>query len=107
MPIRLATVLLTAGAAVLLCPAAAGATTVVGAGNGTSDNNCLTVTGRTTRAWAAGDGGGAGGLAVSLPGSVPTNQCGNLGIGDTADGRTAGPVGETLHGLLQALKGEK
>ncbi|AXI80897.1 hypothetical protein [Peterkaempfera bronchialis] len=82
------------------------ATTVVGAGNGAFDNACTTVSAPAAQTQTDA-GGGLIGTAVSLPGGAPTNQCGNLGIGDTPDGRTDGPVGQTLHGLIQAVKGEK
>ncbi|MEU5373802.1 chaplin family protein [Streptomyces sp. NPDC005951] len=56
------------------------ATTIIGAGNSAHDNLCASHSGATASGVTKRSTGILHGLIVGLPGSGPTNQCGNLGL---------------------------
>ncbi|MCC9311086.1 hypothetical protein LN042_29155 [Kitasatospora sp. RB6PN24] len=70
-----------AAAGASVASTSAGATTIIGFGNGAINNACANsgMAGRTNGATAQAQGIGTA-LAAALPVSGPANQCGNLGL---------------------------
>lgn len=66
--------------------APASATSVIGFGNAAYGNSCTNQGSATTQGATTGGPGAATGLAVAIPGSNPTNQCGDLGLNSNTIG---------------------
>lgn len=75
-----AAVLVLAAGAVTGAAGTASATTVIGLGNGASNNACSNLGGAAPHGATTSGPGVATGLRAGLPTSGPANQCGNLGV---------------------------
>ncbi|MER7112522.1 hypothetical protein [Streptomyces sp. NPDC000229] len=64
--------------------APASGTSIIGFGNSAHDNTCVNQASAAGQAATTQGPGATTGLAAALPGSSPTNQCGNLGIPEVA-----------------------
>ncbi|WP_165984293.1 hypothetical protein [Streptomyces sp. YIM 98790] len=104
-------VALTAVAVAVSAAGGAQATSIVGAGNGAWDNTCVNRSGTPTAATATTDGTGLlNSLILTLPGSGPANQCGNLGFQATEETTVVNDndlvdVDETLNNLSTNVLG--